>query len=131
VYRQVALMGLLTGLLAPALAPADPVGAVSPAHGPVLMLYVSRPLGGSDARPVFGLRLDQHSALSGNEFTAGATPSSRPRPLIDVQLSNVQMSHPADLRVEFGRRLSWDLRRHEFSLPNSRTPRTFQFVARN
>jgi hypothetical protein len=128
-YRQVALMGSLLGCFASAFA-GEPVGAVSPAHGPVLMLYVSQPIGGRGAMPVFGLRLDQSSALAGKEFSSSIASSSPRRSLIDVQLSNVRLRHPADLRVDFGRRLTWDVRRQEFSLPNSRQSRTMQFVAR-
>jgi hypothetical protein len=110
---------------------ADSLSAVAPAHGPVLMLYVSRPIGARGATPVFGLRLDRSSALAGS-MTAPTIASSSPRrPLIDVQLSDLQFQHAANVRVEFGKRLAWDMRSHEFSLPNSRQSRTINFVASN
>ncbi len=131
-YRRFALMGLLIGGCASSVA-GEPGGAVAPAHGPMLMLYVSRPIGGRGSTPTFGLRLDQSSGLAGSQFAPAAilATSPRRRPLIDVQLSNVQFRHPADLRVEFGRRLTWDVRRREFSLPDTLQSRTFTFVARN
>ncbi|HEX4377507.1 MAG TPA: hypothetical protein VHZ99_10200 [Steroidobacteraceae bacterium] len=130
-FRRFALTGLLVGGCASIIA-GEPGGAVPSAHGPMLMLYISRPIGGRGSTPIYGLRLDQSSGLAGNEFAPLAMQStSRRRPLIDVQLSNVQLQRPADLRVEFGRRLTWDVRRREFSLPSTLQSRTFTFVARN
>ncbi len=126
-------MGLLVGGVTSVVA-GEPGGAiaVAPAHGPVLMLYFRQPIGSRGATPIYGLRLDRSSALAGNEFAPLATPSaSGRRSLIDVQLSNVHLQRPADLRVEFGQRLAWDVRRKEFSLPGTLSSRTFSFVARN
>jgi hypothetical protein len=115
------LSALLTGT-APVLA----IEPVAPAHGPMLMIYVTQPLGNRGAGRIYGLRLHQtrqqpavQSATSSAFYAASAQ-----RSLIDLQVNR-----QADIRVEFGERLTWNVRRREFELPNARAPKAIDFVA--
>jgi hypothetical protein len=124
------LMGCTASLLA-----GEPLGAVSPAHGPMLMLYVSRPLGARTSS-IYGLRLDQNSTASTTTHPTGSYDPSAQRPLIDLQLRNLQLrnlqlTRPADLRVEFGQRVSWDLQRRVFELSGNHAPKPMEFVAQS
>ena len=104
----VALAALLP-LAAPTLA-GQPITAMAPPHGPMLMFYVSQPLWSPGASRIYGLRLEQiaiHPLLQFGTFTA----IGQPRSLVDLQLRS-----SADVRVEFGNRVTWDIRRREFNL---------------
>jgi hypothetical protein len=108
---------------------ADPIGAVAPSHGPMLMIYVSQPLGSRAGSRVYGLRLDQAAfrpagmgttALSGGFYAA-----SPQRSLVDLQLRK-----QADVRVQFGQRLTWNVRRTEFELAGARPASPIDFTSR-
>jgi hypothetical protein len=79
-----------------------------------MMLYVRQPLGARGASRVYGLRLDQQG---GTPPQAGAMTapiaSAMPgqRSIVDLQIRRA-----ADVRVEFGRRMTWNIPRHEFGL---------------
>ena len=126
-YRRLTLIGGLWGCAAPLLA-ADPVGAVPSAHGPMLMLYFSQPLG-SHASPIYGLRLNQKAFVANVTSSAGAPIPPSPHSLIDLQLRDVQMRRSPDLRVEFGDRVAWDLRRREFELSDNQATKPLQLTA--
>jgi hypothetical protein len=92
--------------------------AVAPgAHGPVMMLYVRQPLGTRGAARVYGLRVDQQG---GTRPQAGAmvdtATSAMPgqRSIVDLQFR-----HASDMRVEFGRHVTWNVARREFGLTAS------------
>lgn len=80
----------------------DPVGAAPAVRGPQIMLYVSQPLWsrGVSLR-MYGLRMDRLRSVDSIAIQR--------TPLIDLQLQ----AH-SDVRVEFGRRVTWDIRRGEF-----------------
>jgi hypothetical protein len=118
---------LLSSALLPFAAPlhaAGPVGAVVPPHGPVFMLYISQPLGSRSASRVFGLRLSELAQPNPLPSASMLNASSSQRPLVDLQIR-----HQADVRVEFGQRLTWDVRRGEFALSGVRPPRAVEFAA--
>ncbi|MFI4868010.1 MAG: hypothetical protein ACHQDD_01495 [Steroidobacterales bacterium] len=107
---------LFAALLVRALAcpAADGLTSVPSAHGPLMMLYIRQPLGAGAAR-IYGLRLDQMSstptlAATGPGGVAGS------RDILDLQFRNV-----ADVRVEFGRRVTWNVGRREFG-PSGNPP---------
>jgi hypothetical protein len=107
---------LFAALLARALTcpAADGLTIVPGAHGPQMMLYIRQPLGAGATR-IYGLRLERMDstpalATSGSVGTAGA------RSIVDLQFR-----HASDVRVEFGRRLTWNLGRREFG-PSGNQP---------
>ena len=92
----------------------QPVGAVPSVNGPELMLYFSQPIGPSAPARSFGLRIDQHSlprALPA--ATANANDLSGRREIV-----NLRMAAHENLRIDFGRRVSWDFNRQQFNLPS-------------
>lgn len=107
---------------------ADPVGAVAPAHGPMLMIYVSQPLL-SGAHRVYGLRLNQSTQapeVATVPTAANGFYSASPRrALIDLQIRR-----RSDIRIEFGGdRVAWNMGRQEFEFPNTRPAKPIDFVA--
>ena len=91
---------------------ADQLGTVPSEHGPRLMLYIRQPLGARTA-PVYGLRLDQRETAAALP-SAGAIVSSDRRAIVDLQIRRY-----SDVRVEFGRRLTWNVGRQEFGPPGN------------
>lgn len=83
----------------------DPAGQPPAVHGSQVMLYVSQPLWsrGESVR-VYGLRMARLRTIESSERTT----------LIDFQLRS-----QSDFRVEFGRRLTWNVTRREFGGPPS------------
>ncbi len=100
---------LFAALLARALAcpAADGVTSVPSAHGPMMMLYVRQPLGAGAAR-IYGLRIDQLSPTP-TLAASGPTAVNGSRGILDLQFRNA-----SDVRVEFGRRVTWSFGRREF-----------------
>jgi hypothetical protein len=94
----------------------------------MLMLYFSQPLG-SHASPIYGLRLNQKAFVANVTSSAGAPIPPSPHSLIDLQLRDVQMRRSPDLRVEFGDRVAWDLRRREFELSDNQATKPLQLTA--
>ena len=93
----------------------EPIGVVPNANGPEVMLYFSQPIGPSAPARSYGLRIDQHSlprALPG--VTANASDLSGRRELV-----NLRMAAHEDLRIDFGRRVSWNFNRRQFNVPSS------------
>jgi hypothetical protein len=126
VISRMLVMGALLPCAGAAFA-ADPVGAVAPAHGPMLMIYVSQPLL-SGASRVYGLRLNQVAPTaqiaSAATAASGFYAASPQRSLVDLQIRRL-----ADVRVAFGNRLTWNVRRQEFEFPNARPVKPIDFVA--
>jgi hypothetical protein len=110
IMRRLLLLGALLPMMSPALAGGPPLSAVAPAHGPMLMMYVSQPLWGRGASRVYGLRLQQ---IALQPFVQSGTFSAiaPPRALIDLQ-----WRRQAEVRVQFGTHVTWDMRRGEFEL---------------
>jgi hypothetical protein len=109
VVRKMVPLAALLPLAAPTFA-GEPITAMAPPHGPMLMFYVSQPLWTRGASRIYGLRLDQ---IAIQPFVQSGTFSAiaQPRSLVDLQLRR-----NADVRVEFGHRVTWDVRRREFDL---------------
>ena len=123
VIRGILLFSALLPFAAPIHA-AGPVGAVAPPHGPIFMIYITQPLGSRGASRVYGLRLSelaQPTLLSSAPMLYASSPR---RSLVDLQIR-----HQADVRIEFGQRLTWDVRRGEFALTGMRPPRAVEFTA--
>lgn len=78
-----------------------------PQHGKQIMIYFRQALGGRDAVRVYGLRLEQASMPSSSPAVSVANLRRR-------ELINLEIAPHADFRLEFGRRLIWDVGRHEF-----------------
>lgn len=122
--RQRLLVGAMLCFSAPALA-AEPIGAIAPAHGPMLMLYVSQPIGNPGASRVFGLRLHQASQQATVQSAQMSFNAAAPqRSLIDLQVRR-----RSDVRLAFGERLTWDMQRSEFMLPQSRSSKPLDFAS--
>jgi len=90
----------------------DPTASPS-FHGREIMFYISQPIGPGAATRSFGLRLDQHSnpgALPGGTSSAAELSGRR-------ELVNLRMAAHENIRIDFGRRASWDFSRHQFTHP--------------
>ncbi|HWW21035.1 MAG TPA: hypothetical protein VNZ06_09545 [Steroidobacteraceae bacterium] len=123
VIRRMLGMGALLTCAGTAFS-AEPAGAVAPAHGPMLMIYVSQPLM-SGASRVYGLRLDQVAQIVNAPITANGFYAASPqRSLVDLQIRR-----RADVRLELGNRVTWNLRRREFEFPDMRPTKPIDFVA--
>jgi hypothetical protein len=109
----------LVALLAVAMADAgEPVGNAPLLRGPQLMMYFQLPVGhSSQPLALYGLRIEQSRLQSALSTT---TPAQTP---YHQQLLDLQLRPHADMQLEFGRRLSWDVGRESFSAPAN--PPTF------
>jgi hypothetical protein len=90
----------------------DP-GSSANFQGREISFYISQPIGPGSASRSYGFRLDQHSnpgALPGG--TSSSTELSGRRELL-----NLRMAAHENIRIEFGRRVSWDFGRHQFTQP--------------
>jgi len=93
-------------LCAPPLMAQEALRVPGQSRSPQLMLYVSKALGSGGSIPlVYGLRLEE--ARSAAPLTQGSLPAGP----IRTQLLNLQMEAHADMQVEFGSRVSWDIAR--------------------
>lgn len=105
-------LGLLL-LAVPAAFAGDPVGNAPVLRGPQLMLYFQLPLGrGQSSPPLYGLRIEQ-SRLQSTAPPATLMPTPYHQRLLDLQLRP-----NADMQLEFGRRITWDVGRESFSAPS-------------
>jgi hypothetical protein len=118
--RVVQRLRLLSGLLCwPLVCPAaDGLQTVPAAHGPLMMLYLKQPLGARGATRIWGLRLQQAApsptqpaALVGTMPAGSTSAMPNQRAIVDLQIRR-----SADVRLEFGRRVTWNIGRHEFGL---------------
>jgi hypothetical protein len=118
VIQQLLLLGGLAGVAQ--VCPADGMAVAPGAHGPVMMLYVRQPLGTRGASRVYGLRLDQQG---GTRPQAGAmvdtVTSLMPAMPGQRSIVDLQITRASDVRVEFGRRVTWNVARREFGLTAS------------
>jgi len=121
--RQLLMLAVLLSGSAPVLA-AEPIGAITPAHGPMLMLYVSQPIGNLGASRVYGLRLHQVSQSATTQSASGFYAASPQRSLLDLQVRR-----RTDVRLAVGEHLTWDVERREFMLPQNRSTKLLDFAA--
>jgi hypothetical protein len=86
--------------------PGNGVEAVPAAHGPQIMLYMNAPLGSNGAGSLhwFGLKIEQLR-------TPPTSPQLSMTPIDRNTLVDLQLPAHSGLRVEFGRRLVWDIKR--------------------
>jgi hypothetical protein len=82
-----------------------PPGVPSP--GPQVMIYFRQPLGCAGAHRIYGLRLDQGSGFSSSPGAQVGPPRRR-------ELLSFEIGYAADMRVQFAKRLVWDVNRKEF-----------------
>ena len=90
----------------------DP-GPSASVMGREIMFYISQPIGPGAAPRSFGLRLDQHSnpgALPGGTGSAAELSGRR-------ELVNLRLAAHENIRIDFGRRASWDFGRRQFTQP--------------
>jgi hypothetical protein len=105
----------LTGapMLAAGLCQAGEPGPVTGSPGTEVMLYVSQPIGPSSLSRHYGLRIDRHTTpLAASTATSNAAELAGRREIVNLSLARHE-----DLRIAFGRRVSWDFSRHELHLP--------------
>jgi hypothetical protein len=89
--------------------PGNPPGM----QGREISFYISQPIGPGSANRSFGFRLDQHSnpgSLPGGTGSAAELSGRR-------ELLNLRMAAHENLRIDFGRRVSWDFGRRQFTQP--------------
>jgi hypothetical protein len=90
----------------------DP-GSTPGMQGREISFYISQPIGPGAAHRSFGFRLDQHSnpgSLPGGTGSAAELSGRR-------ELVNLRMAAHENLRIDFGRRVSWDFGRRQFTQP--------------
>ena len=97
---------------------ADGLETVPSPHGPLMMLYLKQPLGARGATRIWGLRLEQAAPLPTQPAAlVGAMPGSPTSAMPNQrEIVDLQIRHSADIRVEFGRRVTWNIGRREFGL---------------
>ncbi len=121
------LLALLSGpaVWIPTCAAGDSLTAAPGVNGPEVMLYFSQPIGPSAPARSYGLRIDQHSlpALL-PAATANAADLAGRREII-----NLRMAAHEDLRLDLGRRVSWDFSRRQFNLAGDLPAMTPRFRA--
>ncbi len=89
-------------------------------QGPQFMFYFSRPLGTRSAPRSYGLRIEQASIRTASPGPAAF--SLRRRELVDLRFTA-----QTDTRIEFGNRVSWDLRGHRLGPVNDLPAITLHF----
>jgi hypothetical protein len=121
--RLSAIFGVTSGLLwiaAGAVATAaSPAGAP---RSPEVMLYISHSVGGGggSSHPIFGLRVDQiHQG--GNSGDPDGGDAIQHRELVNWQMEAHSNFHISDLRVQLGRRVTYDVTNRSFGSPRSRS----------
>lgn len=85
------------------------------------MLYFSRPIGGGagpSLHPTFGLKLAQVRLMPSSGDPQATNEPMQHRELINWQLGARSFMHLADMRLQFGRRLTWDVSRGSFGRPS-------------
>ena len=95
-------------------------GITAPAScGPQIMLYVSLPMGsqGSSSLPRYGLRVGEFRRRPTTTQLVAMPPTQR-------ELVDLQMVAHADVRIEFGRRLIWNITRQTVGPQSSRAALT-------
>ena len=103
---------------------ADDLPQSVPSQGPQVMLYFRQPLWSPGAHRVYGLRIEQSSAPSTLPIGVGVNPLRR------REIFNLELGHNSAMRVEFARRLIWDVNRQEFGLGSIRPNLAFQLSAK-
>jgi hypothetical protein len=98
-------------LCAPLCSAGDFIGAAPSAQGKQVVFYVKKSLGERATPSTWGLRLDQMSALPG--MTEAASATLHRRQLVDFAMAPLEHA-----RVDFGRRMRWDLHAGTFGSPN-------------
>lgn len=96
-----------------------------PSQGPQIMIYFRQPLWSPGAHRVYGLRLDQTSTPSSVPTSLGVNPLRR------REILNFELGEHSGMRVEFARRLVWDVGRQEFGLGSTHPNLTFQLSPRS
>jgi hypothetical protein len=74
------------------------------------MLYAAWPLGTRSANRVYGLRIERWQAPD-------PTQPGYPNALARSALFDLQVRTRSDIRIEFARRLTWDLSRQQIGAP--------------
>jgi hypothetical protein len=86
------------------------------------MLYFSRPIGGGAAgpslHPTFGLKLAQVRLMPSSGDPQATNEPMQHHELVNWQLGGHSGLHLSDMRVQFGRRLTWDVSRGSFGRPS-------------
>jgi hypothetical protein len=103
---------------------ADGLPQAVPSQGPQVMIYFRQPLWSPGAHRVYGLRIEQTSAPSTLPIGVGVNPLRR------REIFNLELGQHSAMRVEFARRLIWDVNRQEFGLGSIRPNLAFQLSPR-
>jgi len=107
-------------------------GPAVPPTGPTLaprthgfMLYLSQPLGGGGgaAKPKFGLRFEQ-VRMTGNTGAPDGGDPMQHRALIGWQMDSLRDLRVANMRLELGSHMTYDLRHGGFAFQSSKAPPT-------
>jgi len=108
------------GAHGPAVPPTGPTLAPR-THG--FMLYLSQPLGGGGAalKPKFGLRFEQ-VRMTGNTGAPDGGDPMQHRSLIGWQMDSLRDMRVANMRLEFGSHMTYDVRHGGFAFQSPKAP---------
>jgi hypothetical protein len=102
---------------------APPAGpALAPrTHG--FMLYLTQPIGGRGGgtlRPKFGFRIEQQRMMANSGAPDAGDPLQH-RALVGWQMDGLRGMHASDMKVEFGDRITYDVKHAVFAAQSART----------
>jgi hypothetical protein len=103
----------------------DAIPQALPPQSTQIMIYFRQPMWSPGAHRTYGLRIDQASAPLTVPNAVGFNPLRR------QEIFNFEIGPHADMRVEFGRRLVWDLNRQELALGSLRPGIPILFAPRS
>ncbi len=128
--RRQAGLRAVAGLIFFAAAAATAHGPAVPAAGPTLaprthgfMLYLSQPLGsgGGLMKPKFGLRFEQ-VRMAGNTGAPDAADPMQHRALIGWQMEGLRDMQAANVHLELGSHMTYDVRHGGFAFQSPKAP---------
>jgi hypothetical protein len=103
---------------------ADALPPGVPSQGPQVMIYFRQPLWSPGTHRTYGLRIDQTSMPSAAPTSLGINPLRR------REIVNFEIGQHSDMRVEFARRLVWDVNRQELGLGSTQPSLIFHLQPR-
>lgn len=115
------IVGFLSCTAATVTQAATPGPTVAP-RAPQFMLYFSRPMGGGVGgpawHPTFGLKIAQVRLLPSSGDPQATGEALQHRELMDWQFGGHSAMRLSDMRLQLGRRLTWDVARGTFGRPS-------------
>ncbi|HET9390931.1 MAG TPA: hypothetical protein VFO44_14880 [Steroidobacteraceae bacterium] len=116
------IVGVLSSAAAMTAQAASPgPGPTAAPRAPQFMLYFSRPIGGVAGpalHPTFGLKIAQVRLMPSSGDPQATGEALQHRELINWQFGGHSAMPLSDMRLQFGRRVTWDVSRGSFGRPS-------------